>query len=176
MGTLSGGLPYRECLGSPNDYGEGIQDDDGSREKTQRKLRSQPLNSRKLEESLLRSFRTRENSKKARSEGPEFKTTTRKLASKPQNSAKLQEILFKISELDKSQRKCASTLQILRTLEQSLLRSLRNQEISKKASLSVTPSEHSEKHPKKLFETASRPPPTKSAHWWILYPRVHPSI
>ena len=34
----------RECLGSPNDYGEGIQDDDGSREKTQRKPRSKPLN------------------------------------------------------------------------------------------------------------------------------------
>ena len=47
------GRLYGECLGSPNDYGEGIQDDDGSREKTQRKPRSKPLNSRKLEESSL---------------------------------------------------------------------------------------------------------------------------
>ena len=153
--------------GSPNDYGEGIQDDGGSREIIQRKPRSKPLKSRKLEENLLRSFRTRENSKKACSEGPEFKTTTRKLASKLQNSTKLEESLLRNLRTRESQREFASTPQKLRKLEQSLLRSLRNQETSKKASLSVTPSEHSEKHPKKLFETASRPLPTKSAHLWI---------
>ena len=42
------GRLYGECLGSPNDYGEGIQDDDGSREKTQRKLASKPQTSTKL--------------------------------------------------------------------------------------------------------------------------------
>jgi hypothetical protein len=98
---------YRECLGSPNDYGEGIQDDDGSHEIIQTKPRSKPLNSRNLEESLLRSFRTRDNSKKARSEGPEFKTTARKLALKLQNSTKLEESVFQhLRTRQKSKKVC----------------------------------------------------------------------
>ena len=60
-------------------------------EKTKRKFASKLHKSKKLEESLLQSLRTRENLKEACFDASELETNQRILASKPQNSIKFED-------------------------------------------------------------------------------------